>query len=155
MATPRDLMLALCESPAEQAFVDGWLKWCRSINGDYDPISVEDDGAVSFGSHRWIRPQFVLGAYRLDFLISSRSCSIAVEIDGHQWHERTHADAAQQRRRDRILLGRRIITVRFAAIEVLDRPWWIAAEADLVLGDLEDWLPDCHTQIGEIPVWRE
>lgn len=147
-------MIEMVESPAEEAFVRGWFAWCAAAQ--YTPIRYRDPGYFGFRDAPYsnpdgktvfsVVPQCDVDRYRLDFLIVPRIgekrawAGYAIEIDGHRWHERTHADAAAQRRRDRFLMQRhRILTLRFAAIEVFNDAISVAREtADSVLGLFEE-----------------
>jgi very-short-patch-repair endonuclease len=59
---------------------------------------------------------------RVDFLVSSPRASLVVEVDGHQWHERTQEQAIRDRKRDRDLVSVGQIPIRFMAIEVMRNP---------------------------------
>lgn len=76
----------------------------------------------------FVIPQAVIEAegeysYRIDFLFvcgptRGTRRAIAVECDGHDWHEKTKEQAARDKLRDRRLLEDRIPTVRFAGSEI-------------------------------------
>jgi len=58
-------------------------------------------------------------SYRLDFLIGMSTPGVlAVECDGHDFHDRTKQQAAYDRARDRELLRRGIHTIRFTGSEI-------------------------------------
>jgi very-short-patch-repair endonuclease len=71
-------------------------------------------------------PQALLDGYRADFFMGfhreyrgeSLVNWIAIECDGHDWHERTPQQAAYDRARDRALLRGGIATVRFTGSEI-------------------------------------
>lgn len=72
-----------------------------------------------------IEPQFrVQGpvrAYVVDFRISRKGSdlSLCVELDGHDFHEKTPGQAAADKQRDRALLGLGHQTIRFTGAEVV------------------------------------
>lgn len=78
--------------------------------------------------------------YRADFLVyivphvavqpSVRFCTTVVEVDGHDFHERTQLQAARDRQRDRALLLEGLRTVRFTGSEVFNRPADCVGELD-------------------------
>lgn len=121
-------LLERCESEAERAFVRGMAEWAEQ---DGRRLDVDHDGRTFIWTGDRLTycllPQHRVGKYRLDFLFGFNPSypwmwlGVAVEIDGHRWHERTHEQAAAQRRRDReLIFEHKILTIRFAAIEVLD-----------------------------------
>lgn len=61
-------------------------------------------------------------SYRADFIIEVDSNGgeglVVIECDGHEWHERTKQQAAQDRARDRELFRFGIPTVRFTGSEI-------------------------------------
>jgi len=77
-------------------------------------------------------PQSSIGGYRVDFLlviwiccvecrdpecVEHRVC-IAVECDGHDWHERTPEQAQRDKSRDRQIQGSGIPVLRFTGQEI-------------------------------------
>ena len=138
----RDFFGEIIESEAEAAFLDGidvhgaksgyFLDHeCDMGDGPFLQITINKSGDVFFLYPQWDG----ISPFRIDFYISAVSgpsiihrFSYAVEIDGHAWHERTHRQAADQRARDRRLARCGILTIRFAAIEVLDDSTHAAAE---------------------------
>jgi len=118
-------MLGLCESPAEEAFVEGLFDWaeensCRVCSPDGRTFLFSSGLTVSYS----VTPQFHISLYRTDFLFIPKPGTpspwhgYAVEIDGHAWHERTASEAAAQRDRDRHFIALHYLPIRFAAIEV-------------------------------------
>lgn len=83
-----------------------------------------------FGTY--FRCQQEFGDYRLDFVF--KLCFrgdhrlLAVECDGHDFHERTKEQAARDRARDRALLGAGIPVVRFTGSEIHRDPQGCADE---------------------------
>ena len=84
-----------------------------------------------------IRPQVEIGPYRMDFALVAAALSheakdpetipllkIAIECDGHDFHERTKEQAAHDRARDRFLQGEGLTVLRFTGSEI-----WRSAEA--------------------------
>lgn len=72
-----------------------------------------------------IRPQYSVGPYVLDFAIfvgpfgvQKKEWRIAVECDGHYFHERTKEQATRDRRRDRYLALNGWTVMRFTESEI-------------------------------------
>jgi very-short-patch-repair endonuclease len=69
-----------------------------------------------------LEQQAQIGAYPADFLL--RVCHngahrlLAVECDGHDWHERTPYQAARDRSRDRFFLRESVPVIRFTGTEI-------------------------------------
>lgn len=56
--------------------------------------------------------------YRLDFGIGIEGTRVAVELDGHEWHEKTKEQAARDKRRDRILSTHGWLVLHFTGSEI-------------------------------------
>jgi very-short-patch-repair endonuclease len=94
------------------------------ISGDY-PFTIM--------SHVGIYPQYKIERYRPDFILGGNinkiGFSVIVEIDGHDWHEKTVSQAIRDKKRERdlICLGNHII--RFSGTEVKKNPVECASES--------------------------
>lgn len=71
--------------------------------------------------------QASIDRWRADFLIqfmdlAGNVCSIVVECDGHDFHERTKEQAARDRSRDRDMAARGIVVLRFTGSEIYRDP---------------------------------
>jgi very-short-patch-repair endonuclease len=78
------------ESPLEEAFARCWVV-AQMLCLDY---------VIT------LRPQVVVGDYRLDFVLGSIYRSfpkLAVELDGHEFHEKTREQVTRRNTRDRYL----------------------------------------------------
>lgn len=114
------------DSPIE-ARMAGWLVW---LNGDFfglpqachepwfDPSYQFDKDEFAFT----VQPQVDVGNYRVDFMILIRGNAnltrIAVECDGHDFHEKTKEQAARDKKRDRDLLLAGVKVLRFTGSEI-------------------------------------
>jgi very-short-patch-repair endonuclease len=133
-----------CESMAEKKFALGLLLdgVCESVEWrklvDHRPCAIVRRDSRSI----IVAPQYQRRNFRVDFILGHAHPSddwftetLAVEIDGHDWHERTKEQAAADRARDRSLLAECIHTIRFTGAEVNASPSKCAAEAlDLFSG---------------------
>lgn len=104
----------VCESPLEEAFWAAWdvrrilSNWGTSYFDTYD-LKLSPQQEVTANDRR----------YRLDFQLTfhprlenefhdiARQCFplIAIELDGHEFHERTKAQVAERNQRDRDLMS--------------------------------------------------
>ena len=123
-------------SPVEQMFLIGWNFWRRSHLCAWRP--EERPG---------LRPQYkdkTTGKYRIDFTvdfieaivncpIDSIFCNneqeifsrfpeplVGIEIDGHQWHEKTKEQARRDKERERFLVAAGWKILRFTGSEVFN-----------------------------------
>jgi very-short-patch-repair endonuclease len=137
-----------CESPMERLLFsrlfflcDGWggrfrMPTLRSVDEPRDTRTA-------------VIPQFVVGSYRLDFAVvttidekwlpaAPRSVRVAVEVDGHEFHEKTKEQAARDKARDRFLTAKGWLVMRFTGSEVFRDPAGCVRQVeDLVASQVE------------------
>lgn len=80
-----------------------------------------------------VTPQQKLGKYRADFVFlvtnkDGKPKSLVVEVDGHDFHERTKDQAARDRSRDRWMAENGYDVMRFTGSEVWANPFACAIE---------------------------
>ena len=75
-----------------------------------ETFSVANDDNKDFGFE----------GYKPDFIISGKHSpfNYAIEIDGHQWHEKTKEQASYDKRKDRIYVKNCYVPIRFAGTDV-------------------------------------
>lgn len=110
-----------CQSPIEQRLLaamlfarNGW-DHLRAVHHD-EPHDVPEFGTL-------IHPQFPVGSYIVDFMAityfdGAPAFYVAIECDGHNFHERTKEQAAHDRSRDRILTASGILVMRFTGSQI-------------------------------------
>jgi very-short-patch-repair endonuclease len=115
-----------CQSPIESKLLAGLLPWV---------LCSEEHMAFSFMTNKFeIVPQLEVGPYRLDFAVffngnrehSTATCiqdmlgtvRVAVECDGHDFHEKTKEQAARDKARDRYLTINGWHVLRFTGSEI-------------------------------------
>lgn len=74
------------------------------------------------------------GDYRLDFAFECDGKRVAVECDGHEFHERTKEQAARDKARDRSLVAAGWQVLRFTGSEIWADPGKCASEVGAVIG---------------------
>lgn len=118
---------SLCESPIEELFLAAiFSSGIDSGMGAHIYGSpFRDDFDFFDGDHVW--PQAKIGNYRLDFLIvhvtpKGQKTFVAVECDGHDFHEKTKKQAAHDKMRDRFLTAQGIKVLRFTGSEIYRDP---------------------------------
>ena len=131
-----DVFLSLCESPIERAFALAFIEAARTRNcvsvGVGDDARGGVDGCVEIAvaslpaAGFLLMPQFDTRDYRCDFriwrkeLLAPVDCCVelAVECDGHDFHNRTPEQARRDRARDRALALAGLEAFRFTGSEI-------------------------------------
>jgi very-short-patch-repair endonuclease len=112
--------IALAGSPIEEKLAfhlfSGWRPW--------DGTAITAQRSVVTGDG--VR-------YRLDLAIESESIKIAIECDGHNFHERTKEQAQHDKSRDRALVASGWRVLRFTGSEIWADPGRCAAEVHQLL----------------------
>ena len=78
-----------------------------------------------------LHAQVPIGRYRVDFLVFALGdpYGVIVEVDGHEFHEKTKEQAEHDKKRDRYLTGEGYRVLRFTGREVWRDPHACADEA--------------------------
>jgi len=115
--------VSMCESPIEQ-LLGVWLTHLA------EKIQFADDGCFVLNPQEEIKTPG--GRFRVDFLVAakvhSQYVSVAVECDGHDFHEKTKVQAARDKRRDRSLKLAGIDVIHFTGSEIWANPRECAKE---------------------------
>jgi very-short-patch-repair endonuclease len=107
------------ESPLESMLLEAFF-----ASGFFDRLAVPSDVVVGSGPFGLLLQQVTVPGldkrYRLDFAIMSaeESLFLAVEVDGHQFHEATPYQAQNDKSRDRKLTAAGWQVLRFTGSEV-------------------------------------
>ena len=132
-----DHHLALCESPIEQLFLCAiWARgvWTDRLQLEYCATLDDLCKCARADLKNVCAPQVKVGSYRVDFLFAAQMsdsepfCLVAVECDGHQFHEKTKRQAARDKARDRELMSYGVKVFRFAGSEIWKDPGACADE---------------------------
>ncbi|TCL74207.1 uncharacterized protein DUF559 [Hydrogenispora ethanolica] len=115
--------LQKCESPIEKLFALYFLYGEREQGfGDSAMVLIEPQYEIHLNST----------TYRVDFLISvqisGQFVRLIVECDGHDFHERTKAQARYDRRRERRLKASGYEVIRFTGSEIVADPYKCVTE---------------------------
>lgn len=140
VSTARELF-SRCESPIEEIMAAILPFVCTGYGYPSDDCGINPKfGAV-------IRPQHEVGGYRVDFLITfyceGYERHIAIECDGHDFHERTKDQAARDKGRDRALSAFGLRLLRFTGSEIYRNALRIGDELESIFFDaIEDTMAD-------------
>lgn len=118
------------ESPAEAVF---WV-WFNAVQWSDNSI------LFTLKCQEWITDTSG-ERFRLDFRVyaADKALPLAVEIDGHEWHEKTRDQVTKRNQRDRVLQSLGIRVFHFSFQELNDHPATCATEvAEAAQGCLLD-----------------
>lgn len=119
---------SVCESPIEKIMAIGLYTLGHSR---LDHVTVYDSShEPDFvgGYTLMVIPQHHIGKYRVDLLVGYKGAGdisegfIAVECDGHDFHEKTKEKAKRDKARDRFLSTRVAKVLRFTGSEIYADP---------------------------------
>jgi very-short-patch-repair endonuclease len=118
-----NLILSGCESPIEQIFALVFNKISRL---PYWITRFDKKNIEIFE----IEKQININKYRVDFLISVvEFCekpkfkkSFVIELDGHDFHEKTKEQVKKDKEKDRFLTSEGYVVVRFTGSEIYNEP---------------------------------
>lgn len=98
-------------SPVEQIFL---MEWHFMRVDDRHQVTIKPQRELTLDGN----------AYKIDFLVEAtdNSAAIAIEIDGHQFHEKTPQQARRDRERERTIVRHGYTIFRFTGSEVFRNP---------------------------------
>lgn len=109
-----------CGSEIERAFAAAMI-----LGGRPHRIGIAEGREIVQPGDIWfLEPQVTIGPYRVDFLLGSPARKddllncVAIECDGHAFHERTKEQAAHDKARDRFLSTQVGRVLRFTGSEI-------------------------------------
>jgi len=117
------------QSPIEEQLAVAllWVKldWAGFVDhSDYFENWVGDKERMCAGAY--LTPQASVGSYKVDLMLwitcGNQRSGIAIECDGHAFHEKTKEQAASDKRRDRDLLAAGFPVMRFTGSEIFKDP---------------------------------
>lgn len=173
------LLEYMTESPIEQLLLgqmlaDGWVRGCWRTGFDGTVIErAERDSGVAL-RHRGsvfthnecdaiALPQLHVGPYRADFAfvgslldddrVHRVPVRIAVELDGHDFHEKTKEQASKDKRRDRNLARLGWTVLRFSGADVYRDPAAVMDEIVMLAQrrcNNDEWLDNWRESGGSL-----
>lgn len=123
-------------SPIEQIFYVALRTFAHALYEEIDPESIEIGGQLLLGHGIHIVPQFKVGNYRVDFLVErtwiyrqeQHQCTVLVELDGHEFHDRDKRQRAYEKARDRFIQRAGYRILHYTGSEVVGDPYRVAHE---------------------------
>lgn len=130
------------KSPIEDLFFIACNVLAAAHSVEIDPfVWSETSKSVVSGSGIFIQPQFVIGKYRVDFLITQNGIGldeflspVVVELDGHDFHDKDKTQRAYEKARDRFIVKAGYKVLHFTGSEVVADPYKVAFEALCMVG---------------------
>ncbi len=127
--------LKLCESPIEKILLADLMFCGFGYGWPPHPVYKSDETINVSRTAGAISPQYPVGRYHVDFAVFVENfhgdiLRIAVECDGHDFHEKTKAQAARDKKRDRFLQTEGWRVLRFTGSEIFNRSAECACEVD-------------------------
>lgn len=117
----------MTQSPIEDRLLGAlvWLDCDWAGFPDFDMLDGPEDEVHcrSYdGLHYFLTPQAKLAGHKVDFLLwfamGTHRGGIAIECDGHEFHEKNKEQAARDKRRDREILAAGYPVMRFTGSEI-------------------------------------
>ena len=103
----------------DHSVFDGTPALVRGNGNGWEIVNQPESEGWGVGDDMWsLYGGVVVGSYRVDFLLETTYGVVAIECDGHDWHDRTKQQAAYDRSRDRELLISGVPTIRFTGSEI-------------------------------------
>lgn len=112
-----------CESPTEEILLAA-AAWSVGLKGWEIPF-IWPSPSLPVPTHFdvVIVPQQPISSYRADLAIQAKRMRLVVEVDGHEFHEKTKEQAAKDKRRDRDLQQEGWNVFHFTGSEVWRDPF--------------------------------
>lgn len=159
------------ESPMEYAFVKAWLSTCEECRFGIEEFEKLPRNVIHTPLHYsridYLAPQHPIGNYRADFVLARIAMGwvkdlenpgkvitileklplVVVEIDGHDFHEKTKEQASRDKERDRFMTAHGYRVFRFTGSDIYNRADQCVQEihsAFLLMGSFYD--PDDESQ---------
>ena len=147
-------------SPIEHLFWVAANLLCDAEYNDVNPdVEYSPDGNHKYLSGIYIRQQYPIGTYKVDFFISQHGIGpdeiltpVVVELDGHDFHDKDKRQRSYEKARDRFLVKQGYRVLHFTGSDVVADPFKVAYEALEMVG--------CFSCTGRVgydkadPLWR-
>lgn len=168
-------LLMLCESPVEQILLATLYNyWHADVHRELKRLQFLFPGnypawsglfTVCVEPQKTIRTELGGGNYRVDFYLyltrfrhhSARPedcwpemARLVVEVDGHDFHDRSKAQASYERKRQRDLTLEGYRVIRFTGSDVFNNPEECAEDIDFHVDDLASEILDAYVQTGHL-----
>lgn len=132
LASAPEAPTAFYQTPIERWFFQAFMLATRRSGVEWGLVSLGPGDRKGAGHLKFTPQAFVLD-WPVDYLIEVETDDgvrkLAIECDGHDFHERTKEQAARDRSRDRELQERGVIIFRITGSELYRSAWRCAVQA--------------------------
>ncbi len=118
-------LFAAVESPIERKLLEEILLQCAKHK--FSLVQTEGPTLITITPQKEFR--FERTNYRVDFYLEALGVCVIVECDGHDYHERTKAQATRDKKRDREFFKHGMVVLRFTGREIHNNAEACANEA--------------------------
>ena len=131
-------------SPIEQMFYAAVRSLCAINEIQINPYpEFGPTGGVYFPRALWVREQVAVERYKVDFMVvfgdeGDAGPRVAVELDGHQFHDKDKKQRSYEKARDRYLTKVGYTVFHYTGSDVVSDPVRVAREVLVFCGALED-----------------
>lgn len=125
-----------CESPIEELFLaqlihpEAAAEFQMRVEVIRPPTGLVAKAVAPPWQGYYVYPQIVIGEYRVDFYVvgvfAAGTSAVVVELDGHDFHEKTREQVARDKARDRYLVMQGYQLLRYSGSEVYRDPLAVA-----------------------------
>jgi len=163
-----EALLALCESPAEQNFMAAAIDYfglryddhCKRGQAIFDRGGPANCGLFTLLVEPQVKINSFDASYRADFVFSLTRYArngvpriwgkMVIEIDGHDFHEKTKAQASRDKKRDRDFLSEGYVTMRFSGSDVFHRAFECVEEIFFYLDQIAEDVVISYEKRGDL-----
>jgi very-short-patch-repair endonuclease len=130
-------------SPIEQMFYAAMRSLCDIHEIPVNPYpEFGPTGGVYFPRALWLREQVTVERFRVDFMVvfgdeGDAGPRVAVELDGHEFHDKDKKQRSYEKARDRFLMKAGYTVFHYTGSDVVSDPVRVATEVLLFCGALE------------------
>ena len=121
-------------SPIEDIFYISLIFKCHEMGYPVNPYPDYDKSSqkVIYPDGIYIYPQYKVGKYIVDFLVSYQCgdhlSEIVVELDGHKFHDKNKKQRAYEKSRDRYLVKQGYKVFHYTGSEIFNNPFDVSHE---------------------------
>ena len=131
------------KSPIEQLFLIALHTILDIEFAEVNPSPIGSDSGIINLPGINIYPQYQLGKYFIDFVVSPQELgnknTVAVELDGHDFHDKNKQQRAYEKSRDRYIVNQGYKLLHFTGSEVTQNPFKVAYEVYNSMGFYGDY----------------
>jgi very-short-patch-repair endonuclease len=131
------------QSPIEDLFFIAFNAMAESSFSEVNPPYLFNniDATTSCGRGVYIKPQYKINKYKVDFMIHSHGIApeeyctpVVIELDGHDFHDKNKQQRAYEKSRDRHIVKSGFRILHYTGSEIFADPFKAAYEVLCMIG---------------------